>query len=98
MNIAIQWSIQMFSKTASKTETDIGILSLLMSPAINTYQRFRNELPGSFFKCFSDNGFNQAFAVFEMTGWLVEFEFAADHFLDHQKLLVALYYGGYGGS
>lgn len=98
MNITIQWSIQLFPQAPAKTETNIGVFSLLMSPAIDTNQRLRRKLPGCLFQCFPDNRFNQAFSVFEMAGRLVEFEFAADHFFDHQKFLVEFYYGGYGGS
>src|SRR5210317_624501 len=47
-------------------------------------------MPGGFLECFANNGLDQILAGFEMTGRLINNQFAADAFFDKQKPVMAL--------
>jgi len=83
-NIRVEWPLPVFSAAvAAKGYAQESVVPLCAAPAIYADQRLGLELPGRFFQAFPDSGVNQAFIVFQVTGWLIEAYRSVYVFLDH---------------
>lgn len=86
----------MILNSSTECESQVCAVSAGLLPLIDSQQGLWSKAPCGFFKSFSYHGVYQGLTCLQVSGWLVDDQFARGILLDHEKAVITMHDGSNG--